>query len=67
MTTSELCTRLGEASVALAHIRLKRGVDYAYTVKYGQVHVVCDAIWEQPVRRVFDQHGVQINTLHTYD
>lgn len=46
--------------------RLKENVDYAITVKYGQVHVLCNAVFEDSIRQAFRQIQVEICSLHTY-
>lgn len=43
-----------------------QGVDYAVTLKEGEVHVMCDIKFRDPLMKIFENHKVQIVTLHTY-
>ena len=47
--------------------RIKFGVDYAYTYKYGTFRVLCDALWEYEIREVAHECGLMINAVTTYE
>ncbi len=38
--------------------RIKRGTDYNYTVKYGQIHVMCQAVYLESVKEVFENYDL---------
>jgi hypothetical protein len=59
-------TALEHMRVDLDDNRVKRGVDYAFTHKYGKTHVVCDGVWVKAIKAAAKRHGVTIDTWHTY-
>lgn len=46
--------------------RIKQNTDYALTVKYGQVHVLCHEVYEDSIKEVFERHEVAVQSVHTY-
>lgn len=47
--------------------RLKVSIDYAYTRKYGQVNILCAAVYEETIREACIKHLVAIASMHTYE
>lgn len=62
-----LVARLEQIKEALRFARIKLNTDYAFTVKYGKVHVLCGAVYEDLIRETFGEYSVPIETLHTYN
>lgn len=56
---------LAENELANIH-RIKKGVDYALAFKYGELHVLCQELYEDTVRKVLNHHGVGIKSMHTF-
>lgn len=50
----------------LAEKRIKHNVDYAFTYKYGEVHVLCHEVWEEEIREAANSFGINIKQFHTY-
>ncbi|MBK3779901.1 hypothetical protein G3A43_06510 [Paraburkholderia aspalathi] len=46
--------------------RLKLNCDYAYTLKYGHVHILCADVYDDTIREVLARHGIAIKSLYTY-
>lgn len=46
--------------------RLKQNIDYAFTYKYEQLHVVCQEVYEDLIREACAKHSFQVISLHTY-
>lgn len=64
MTTVEQFN-LAENELANIH-RIKKGVDYALAFKYGDLHVLCQELYEDTVREVLKRHGIGIKSMHTF-
>lgn len=47
--------------------RLKQNVDYAYTLKYGCLHIMCSSVYDELLRQACVQHSLEVLSLHTYD
>ena len=50
-----------EQKMLLDH-RLKRGVDYVVTLKYGHAHLLCDYVYHG----LLAAGGLKFATIHTY-
>ncbi len=46
--------------------RLKLNIDYAMTRKYGELHILCNKVYEESIREVSEKLGIKITSLHTY-
>ena len=46
--------------------RLKLNIDYAMTQKFGELHILCDKVYEVTIAEVAEQKGIKIDSLHTY-
>ena len=46
--------------------RIKDGVDYSITLKYGAVRVLCDEVWKPAVEEAASQCGIRIAAWFTY-
>jgi len=64
MTTVEQF-HLAENELANIH-RIKKGVDYALAFKYGDLHVLCQELYEDTVRDVLTRHGIAIKSMHKF-
>lgn len=64
MTTLEQFN-LAENELANIH-RIKKGVDYALAFKYGELHVLCQELYEDTVREVLNRHGIDIKSMHKF-
>ena len=45
---------------------IKLNTDYAVIVKYGKVHVLCQTVYEDSIRKLFAKHSVPVDSLHSY-
>lgn len=52
---------------ALRERRVKKGVDYCYTFKYGQVRVLCHDVFADAVREVARECGIDLVSIQTYE
>lgn len=46
--------------------RIKLGVDYTYTYKYGELHILCHAVYRETIEKYAADHNLPITTIHTY-
>jgi hypothetical protein len=46
--------------------RIKHGCDYALTVKYGEVHLLCQEVWLDTIQEVAGSLNITFTTIHTY-
>ncbi len=46
--------------------RIKYGVDYACTMKYGQLRVMCNHIWRPNIKYEADRLGLEVHEWFTY-
>lgn len=46
--------------------RIKYGVDYAITVKYGSIRVMCHGVWKDRITEVADHFSIVIDQWFTY-
>lgn len=57
---------LGDAVDDLRNrLRVKRGTDYCYTLKYGVIHVMCQQVYLESIKEVFENHDL-VATYLTY-
>ena len=47
--------------------RVKLGVDYAYTTKYGQIHVLCCDVFKDAVVETAKLCGLDLTSINTYE
>lgn len=47
--------------------RLKQNVDYAYTLKYGCLNIMCSSVYDELLRQACAQHSLEVLSLLTYD
>lgn len=47
--------------------RCKLNTDFAYTVKFDRIHVLCQELYSDIVRDVFTRQGLEIASLSTYE
>lgn len=60
-------TRLGQAVRELREVhRLKEGVDFAMTNKYGELHVLSHHVFRDTIKAVLKKHDVSVTTWHGY-
>ncbi len=57
---------MDEFESALREQRVKKGVDYAYTYKYGKLHILCDEVWVDLIREAAELLGIVVGSWHTY-
>jgi hypothetical protein len=43
--------------------RIKRGVDYSYTLKYRCLHIMCNEVYKESVKEVFDNYDLPATYL----
>jgi len=46
--------------------RVKYGVDYAITHKYGKTHVMCNEVWRKSIEEVAAKLQLVIDDWHIY-
>lgn len=46
--------------------RLKLNCDYAYTVKQGQLQVLCHDVYKEIISEYAERFGIRIAAIHTY-
>lgn len=46
--------------------RIKIGIDYAYTIKYNELHIVCDKYYIRCIQDEADNCGVTIKNIFGY-
>jgi hypothetical protein len=59
-------TPLEAMDAELRELRVKKGVDYAYTHKYGQTRLMCCDVFMKTVTEVAEKHGVWFVDTHPY-
>lgn len=47
--------------------RLKVSIDYAYTLKYEKLNILCASVYEDLIRDACNKHLIEIASTHTYD
>lgn len=66
-TQPDILERLVQAKAVLRdENRVKFGTDYSLTVKYGEVHVMCQIVYAAVIEGVFIRHQIPIASLHAY-
>lgn len=43
--------------------RVKKGTDYNYTLKYRVLHVMCNELYKETIKAVFDNHDLPATYL----
>jgi hypothetical protein len=46
--------------------RIKINCDYAFTIKYGEIHLLCHHTFLDSIKEVAENCGVTFTTIHTY-
>jgi len=46
--------------------RLKRNVDYAFTYKYGNIHLLCCDVFKETICEEAKKHGFTFDSVATY-
>lgn len=46
--------------------RIKQNVDYSFTYKYGQLHVLCQEVYADAIREACAKYSFQVTSLQTY-
>lgn len=49
-----------------SQFRIKYGVDYAITNKYGQIRVMCHGMWRDKIEESAKRIGIEIDEWFTY-
>jgi hypothetical protein len=65
-TNEEFYQLLEKVTAELRIERLKLNCDYAVTYKYGQANAMCQAVFEDTLREVFDRHRLPLVNVLTY-
>lgn len=47
--------------------RLKQNVDYAYTLKYGCLHIMCSSVYDELLRQACKRHALNVISILTYE
>lgn len=47
--------------------RLKQNVDYAFTVKYSGLNIMCSSVYEETIRQACAKQSLDVVCLFTYD
>ena len=46
--------------------RIKLNVDWAYTRKYNEVHILCHSVYVKHIKEVAEKLKINIKEFHTY-
>jgi hypothetical protein len=50
----------------LADERIKKNVDYSYTYKYNELHIICHEAYNKSIIEMAERLGIKIATIHLY-
>ena len=46
--------------------RVKIGLDWQYTLKYGQLRILCDYVWQEVIEEYLVAAGIKVTQYLTY-
>lgn len=66
LTLEAINARVEQVKGKLRRNRLKHGVDYAIVVKYSEVRIMCDDLYEAEIKAACEHFELPVKSFVTY-